>query len=96
MKAEKWPPCVLLTLSLYLGCASACTAHRQPVLRECVSLYCIRSACTAHAQLVLHILYTQVFMIPIIWLYIQFAHLTNENKKAFQMLKVITELVKSD
>ena len=43
------PQRVLHTLSLYFRCASACTAHSQPVFRVCISLY-------YHPQPVLHTL----------------------------------------
>ena len=47
---------VLHALSLYFGCALACTTHHQPLL-QIISLYSIYSACTSVAsQPVLHTL----------------------------------------
>ena len=51
------PQPVLHTVSLYIGCASARTAHHQPVRLVCVSPYCTPSACTSGVpQPVLHTL----------------------------------------
>ena len=34
------PQPALHTRSLYFGCVSACTAHPQPLLWVCLSMYC--------------------------------------------------------